>query len=123
MTIYLAGPVKDNPNYKRDFGDAQRTLLGLGIHVLNPASLPAGMDDNQYMPICISMVEQADAVLLLEGWEHSLGAIAEALYAARQGKTLFVGDDSTIIRWDPKKRWFVEVEDGKEHDSEKEVQA
>ena len=84
MVIYLAGPVKGNPNYKRDFGDAQRTLWGLGFHVLNPASLPEGMEDNQYMPICISMVEQAEAVLLWEGWEKSLGAIAEALYAAGQ---------------------------------------
>lgn len=109
MNVYIAGPIKGNKNYKTDFVIAEGKLWGDGHQVLNPTKLPEGMNDKLYMPICISMVEQADWVYLLPGWEESLGCIAEATYAARQGKALFSVDRDGYVHlvvWDPQTHWF-----------------
>lgn len=112
MTVYIAGPIKGKKEYATDFVIAESMLWSNGNTVLNPAKLPKGLKDIQYMPICMQMVEQADAVYLLDGWERSLGAITEALYAARQGKKIFTISQNgkpKEFRWDHISHWFVEV--------------
>lgn len=42
MTIYLAGKITGNPNYKEDFEAAERALTEAGESVMNPAILPFG---------------------------------------------------------------------------------
>lgn len=86
MTIYIAGPMSGKPDYNRAaFERARIHLEGKGHIVLNPASLPLGLPERAYMPICMAMLEQADAIYCLEGWEDSRGAMAEVFYAIRQG--------------------------------------
>ncbi len=43
-----------------------------GNIVLNPAVLPDGLSQQQYMSICIPMLMCADAIYLLDGWEEPL---------------------------------------------------
>lgn len=87
MIIYIAGPMSGKPDYNRPaFMEAQKYLESKGHIVLNPASLPIGLPEKSYMPICMAMLEQADAIYMLERWEDSVGARAEYLYAGRQGK-------------------------------------
>ena len=107
-TVYLAGPIKGNPaNYKLMFEEAEFRLNGPGEIVLNPARLLEGMEDRDCLPICLQMVELADHVVLLPGWEKSLGATTEALYALRQGKDVFAWDmrNRSIkeMGWDPER--------------------
>lgn len=112
LTAYIAGPIKGRTDYKTEFVIAEGILLAAGYRVLSPTRLPDSMDEKQYMPICISMVEQADVVYLLDGWEDSLGALTEAMYAARQGKELFTvakKGPSKQLKWDPISRSFAEV--------------
>ncbi|MBF4238225.1 DUF4406 domain-containing protein, partial [Vibrio anguillarum] len=49
----------------------------LGYVVLNPAVLPDGLTQAEYMDICCAMVRAADCVVMLDGWEDSDGAVAE----------------------------------------------
>ena len=90
MIVYIAGPMSGIDNYNRPaFFAAARQLAEAGHVPINPATLPTTLDDKTYMPICTSMIDGADAIYLLDGWERSGGAMAEFAYARRQGKQIF----------------------------------
>lgn len=89
MIVYIAGPMSGIYNYNRPaFFAAARQLAEAGHVPINPATLPTTLDDKTYMPICTSMIDGADAIYLLDGWERSGGAMAEFAYARRQGKQI-----------------------------------
>lgn len=92
-TVYIAGPISDNPNYRFDFGWADFHLDKAGFRVLSPASLPEGMTRAQYMRICFAMIDTADVCIFLPGWERSGGASLEYDYCHYTGKRIgFVSD-------------------------------
>lgn len=84
--IYIAGPIKGRADYIERFCAAQLDLEERGWIVLNPADLPAGMPAERYMPICLAMLQQADAIYMLDGWGYSEGATIELRFAQYQGK-------------------------------------
>ena len=88
MVVYLVGPIKGVKDYKQIFNSWEEKLSTTGYKVLNPARLPFGMPDRAYMPICLSMIEQADIVAFMPGWEESDGCRLERDYAEYQGKEL-----------------------------------
>lgn len=63
-------------------------LTEQGHSVLNPATLPDGLSQGQYMQICLPMVAVADELVMLPGWEQSEGAYIEFLTAKKPGKTI-----------------------------------
>lgn len=82
MKIYIAGPMTGHENFNRDaFNNAAASLTNRGHVVLNPATLPDGLSEAEYMDISFSMVRAADGVFLLPGWKASAGATAEYHYA------------------------------------------
>lgn len=92
MLVYLAGPIRGNDDYALDFAKAEFAAMRSGHSVINPAKLPLNMPQNSYMPICLSMLEQADAIMMLPGWEQSKGANIEKAYAEYQGKEVLYHD-------------------------------
>ncbi|WEA31661.1 MULTISPECIES: DUF4406 domain-containing protein [Aeromonas] len=89
--IYIAGPISGLPNFNRDAFNAEaHRLLGLGHVALNPAILPDGLEQHQYMAICIEMVKMADQLVMLPGWERSAGARAEHALAIKLGKAIIL---------------------------------
>lgn len=58
---------------------------------MDPTCLPAGFDWEDYMPICLAMLERCDAICLLTGWERSWGAQKELWAARHWGKKVFQG--------------------------------
>ena len=86
MIVYLAGPITGVKHYKDTFNRAAAALEDLGDIVINPATLPQGMPNNLYMPICLEMIKAADMVILLPGWDNSEGARLEKQFADYQGK-------------------------------------
>jgi nucleoside 2-deoxyribosyltransferase len=92
MKIYIAGKITGNPDYKNTFKKWQEKLEDKNFTVLNPAVLPEGMKPADYMRICFAMIDCADVVALLPGWQNSSGAILELEYCKYIGKTvLFIG--------------------------------
>lgn len=79
MKIYIAGPITGHLDYRSKFKKAENELIKKGHTVLNPAYLPDGLKD--YMSICKAMIDQADALYMLEGYESSVGAKEELAYA------------------------------------------
>lgn len=88
MKIYIAGKITGEPNYKEKFDIAATSLEAQGHIVLNPAELPEGMLPADYMRICFTMIDTADAIYLLKGWHSSSGASIERNYAMYTGKSI-----------------------------------
>jgi len=113
--IYLAGPITGVEDYKERFAKKEARFLNTPEDepqiVLNPARLLEGLEDEDCMAICLKLVEMANVVVLLEGWEKSPGAIIEALYAWRQGIPVIEdkGDYGKLLRWDTEEHWFKEA--------------
>lgn len=117
MNIYIAGPMQGVPNFNYPaFHRAAAILRAAGHHCFNPAErdiqrhggvdisqgnetgdrvlaekahgfdLNAALaDDTQY--ICM----QADAIMMLPGWEASKGAFAEWALARALGRAIIYG--------------------------------
>ncbi|MFU0912997.1 DUF4406 domain-containing protein [Kluyvera intermedia] len=84
MKIYIAGPMSGMPNFNREAFNHEQIILGAKGHVvLNPALLPNGLTQPQYMDICLAMLRCAHAIYLLDGWEKSAGARAEKALAEK----------------------------------------
>lgn len=88
MKVYIAGKVRGLKNYREKFKEAEDKLKEKGYVILNPAKLPEGMDAEDYMKICIPMLEVADSIYLLNNWRNSEGAKVEKAYAELQGKKI-----------------------------------
>ncbi|WP_097332594.1 DUF4406 domain-containing protein, partial [Escherichia coli] len=86
VRIYIAGPMTGYENFNREaFHRAEEALKREGHTVLNPAVLPDGLTQPQYMDICMAMIRCVDAVYMLKGWQRSAGAKAELALAEKLG--------------------------------------
>lgn len=87
--VYIAGPITGIPDYKEKFARAEKALTEAGYIVINPAYLPNDLGDTDlYMTICYPMIDAADVVYFLNGWENSKGAGLEMKYAQMKKKTI-----------------------------------
>ena len=90
MIIYFAGKITGDPEYRKQFAAAKKRLERAGHIILNPAELPEGISPAAYMRICFAMIDTADELRALPGWNYSRGARLEISYAEYIGKTVRV---------------------------------
>lgn len=57
MKIYIAGKIAGDRRYRAKFREAAKALEAAGHVVLNPATLPDGLADGDYMRIALAMLE------------------------------------------------------------------
>ncbi|CAI1970441.1 DUF4406 domain-containing protein [Serratia marcescens] len=82
--VYIAGPMTGLPDFNRPaFFAMAECIKAAGGIPLNPAILPDGLSQAEYMDICIAMIRCATRVVFLKGWESSLGARAEMALAVK----------------------------------------
>ena len=86
MKIYIAGRIAGDRKYRAKFREAAKALEGMGHVVLNPATLPDGLTDADYMQICMAMLNAADLAVFLPDYRESRGAMVEWAYCQRIGK-------------------------------------
>ncbi|WP_176246145.1 DUF4406 domain-containing protein [Vibrio aestuarianus] len=87
--VYIAGPMSGLPEFNRPaFHKMDVKLSNAGYAALNPALLPDGLSQPEYMDICCAMLRCCDAILMLDGWDKSQGAVAEYHLAKKLGKQI-----------------------------------
>ena len=86
MKVYIAGPMTGLPQFNRPAFHQAALNLSFEKHVpLNPAILPDGLTEADYMAVGLTMLQRADAIYLLTGWQFSAGARAEHALALKLG--------------------------------------
>lgn len=86
MKIYIAGKIAGDKRCRAKFREAAKSLEAMGHVVLNPATLPDGLDDGDYMQIALAMLNAADVAVFLPDYQESKGAMVEWAYCQRIGK-------------------------------------
>ena len=115
MTVYIAGGITGVEDYKARFAAAKRMLLRPGEDgpdgvaryygspradaVLSPAELPEDWPGRVYMDVCLALINKADLVVFLPGWEQSRGASLEMQYCRYQGKPVYKIEEEEIEGW------------------------
>uniref|UniRef100_A0AAU8B5M4 Nucleoside 2-deoxyribosyltransferase n=1 Tax=Dulem virus 34 TaxID=3145752 RepID=A0AAU8B5M4_9CAUD len=86
MKIYIAGKIAGDRRYRAKFREAAKSLEDLGHVALNPATLPDGLEQADYMRIRLAMLDTADLAVFLPDYRESRGAMVEWAYCQRIGK-------------------------------------
>lgn len=90
-TVYLAGKITGDMNYKAKFAAAAEKLEAAGFAVVNPAVLPErGFTYPQYIRMSQAMLDECDAICLLPDWIRSSGAAHEHMRARDKHKRVFL---------------------------------
>lgn len=95
MTIYIAGKISGDRDYKEKFNQYQEALEDCGYTVLSPAVLPSsGFSYEAYIRMSAAMLRECEAVCFLPDWEYSNGAIQEFETAVKEKKAIYFVKDS-----------------------------
>lgn len=97
MKIYIAGAISNNPDYEKQFEQAERMLLEEGHAVLNPVK-NWGFDYKDYIDMGLCELMRCEAIYLLEGWESSPGAQLELHYAKLTGLQVYEQHENHLIK-------------------------
>lgn len=93
--VYIAGPMTDLPDFNYPaFNAAAAILRRAGHFVENPAENdPPNADPTwaDWMRLALTQMLRCQAVLLLDGWQGSRGAVIEARMATALGLTVIEG--------------------------------
>lgn len=89
MTVYLSGPVSNNPDYQNCFAEAEQLVREAGHKVVSPLSVPVLSEEiyswDDCMKVCIALMRKCDCVLMVGDWRASVGARIEKLWAQGLG--------------------------------------
>ena len=93
--VYLSGKITDNENYKKEFACAELFLRQMQYIVINHAEILKDLGELSYeqcMQICYRLIDIADIIFMVSGWQKSNGANAELSYAKSLGKKVMYQD-------------------------------
>ena len=90
MTVYISGPISGTSDYPARFSKAVFMLLEAGYkRIINPAQMDGAMigaTQEDFLDISLKLVDKADFLVMLPGWENSIGCNREIGFAIARGK-------------------------------------
>ena len=100
--IYLSGPITGIADYHQRFEKAKVELVAAGYkNIANPAELDGVINEakyEEYMSLCMSLLDMCDVVVMLPGWKESFGANREYGYALAKNKLIFELEDMLEVQ-------------------------
>lgn len=100
--IYLSGPITGIADYHQRFKKAKVELVAAGYkNIANPAELDGVINEGkyeEYMSLCMSLLDMCDVVVMLPGWKESFGANREYGYALAKNKLIFELEDMLEVQ-------------------------
>lgn len=86
--VYISGKITGTTDFMQRFDAAEERLKAEGYAVLNPAKANSYMPEDttweEYMKVSLTLLQMADAIYMLDGWEDSKGARQEYNMAVNQ---------------------------------------
>ena len=95
MKIYIAGAISSNPDYEKQFEEAEKILTEEGHAVINPVK-NFGFEYKEYIDMGLCELMRCEAIYLLQGWEKSSGANLELRYALTVGLQIYEQHENHI---------------------------
>ena len=102
LNVYLSGPITGTDDYQNrfEFGEIKvHQKFGDAARAINPVKiaeqLPESITYEEIMQICFDTIRACEVVLLMPGWERSMGCNQEHGYAIGIGKE--------VVKWE---EWF-----------------
>lgn len=95
MLVYISGKITNNDSYIEDFYMGEVQAIQLGHKTLNPSQLNKifpNLTYEQFLALDYKLIEMADGIFMLHGWQKSKGACAELSYAKSLGKKVIYQD-------------------------------
>ena len=87
--VYISGQISETDDYMERFEEAEKELKSRGFSVINPAKvnsmMPKETTYDQYMQLSFAMLDCADRIYMMDGWEKSRGARMEHDRAKEKG--------------------------------------
>ena len=97
MIVFISGPIAGVEDYRKKFKEAEDILLQRGHAVINPAGMDSvvrgSVEYDDMLKMDLKLLECAEAICLLPGWENSKGARAERARAKELRLTEMIGVD------------------------------
>ena len=94
--IYISGPITGHEDYLKEFALVENMLeeeFNGKVEIINPAricaNLPGCTGWEEYMNICIVLLEMSTAIYMMPGWRKSTGACVEYGYARALGRKIY----------------------------------
>ncbi len=90
MKIYISGGITNVPNFMERFAEAEKRLKEWGYEVINPTmvTLPKSCTHDDYMKVDLQLLDIADGIYMLNGWDKSKGACIEHGFALGKDKVI-----------------------------------
>ena len=101
--VYISGKITGTIDFMKRFARAEEKLESRGYAVLNPAKANSYMPEDttwdEYMKVSLTLLQMADAIYMLDGWEDSKGARQEYNTAVNplRLKIMYESDDKNYV--------------------------
>lgn len=101
--VYISGAISGVNDYKENFEQARKKLEHLGYDVIDPSQLDivlggAHATHEDYMKVCICLLDICDTIYMLNGWRESRGANREYGYALARDMIIIDEEENDIGR-------------------------
>jgi hypothetical protein len=101
MKYYISGPISNKPDYMADFVAMEKFLILKDIEPITPIGIDSAFPDRTYdekLKLCIELMMQANAVVVLDGWQKSKGANIEINLAVQLNMPVYEKVNDELVK-------------------------